>query len=1128
MTLAVSSDTPSLRRFLRAVHLLHDRGDRNRFAGYVLTEQALKVVTAVLRGIAQPDGNRAWTITGPYGTGKSACALFLSDLVSDVSLAPGSAAAHLHERYPRIYADLQSEGLLSGYLPLLPVLVVGSQQSPRVAIAAGLQRALLPFAKVHPAATTALDAAQRVENGTQLVSAVERAHAASQHLGYRGLLLVIDELGRLLSYAASSPDDGDIQVLQDLAELAQRSAEQPLVLIGVLHQAFAQYAARFDSAQRDTWAKVQGRFEDLAFLEPPAQLLRLLAEAVTQYRLDLPATRRVEVRVAAEQALTAGAAPPGMAAEEFIALATRAAPLHPVAFVALPYLFRRFAQNERSLFSYLASLEPFGFRELAAQDCLITLADVFDYVEANFGAAVAAQYRGRRWAEAFDLLTRAGWTDAEQRVLKTVATLAVLGDYCHLRPTEDLIVAGLTATPEHAEAVRATLAQLTRRAVLTFRRFSRTYHVWDGSDIDLEERLAAARAEVATDTRLAELLNRYLPPRPLIARRHSHMTGALRYFEARYVDRMLTSDELPQPDPAVGADGFVLYCLPAAPGDVSRWEEWAVSTTAARADLIVAVTRRIGRLLDVAIELRALHHVRETLPELRDDAVARRELAARIGEVETAIAQAVDLALEPSTVRWVYAGVGHDTVRRPADVARLVSEVADRLYCATPVLRNELVNRRALSSAAAAGRRNLIEAMLTRPNEPRLGITGFPPEASIYASVLQTTGLHRCRAEGEAWGFLPPSAEDPGHIRPVWQALEQLVFRPLPELVAVHEIGATLARPPYGVLPGVFPILLTAFLLTHEGEVALYREGAFVPEPSIADFEVLLRRPELFAVAGFHIRGARLAVLTRFGRGLGVTPTVVPVVRALLRTVRQAPEHARRTRRVAPTTLAVREVCERTTSPERFLFVELPTALGLAPFDDSPVETDPYTGTVDEFFRRLNAALAELASVTQRVIEQVRDSLLLAAGLEAGPEGWTRLRALAVELAPRINDPTVATFLRRCAADNPLDDEAALQSALAILLNRPPRVWTDADADLALQRAQDIGSAVTILLNQHLPYNTTPLTLAEQQEKTVLAARLRTILADQRHSPHVVRAALLELLHGLSPQPTSSSEGVTP
>ncbi len=62
-----------------------------------------------------------------------------------------------------------------------------------------------------------------------------------------------------------------------------------------------------------------------------------------------------------------------------------------------------------------------------------------------------------------------------------------------------------------------------------------------------------------------------------------------------------------------------------------------------------------------------------------------------------------------------------------------------------PRIQNELVNRRSLSSAAAAARMRLIERMFSNASEPLLGMDPAkkPPEMSMYLSVLQNTGLHQ-------------------------------------------------------------------------------------------------------------------------------------------------------------------------------------------------------------------------------------------------------------------------------------------------------------------------------------------------------------------------------------------------
>ena len=94
-----------------------------------------------------------------------------------------------------------------------------------------------------------------------------------------GILLIVDELGKFLEYGATNPEQGDVFVLQELAEAATRS-KRPFLFVTILHQALDRYAEHMSRGRRAEWAKVQGRFEDVAFEERTEQLLRLLAHAI--------------------------------------------------------------------------------------------------------------------------------------------------------------------------------------------------------------------------------------------------------------------------------------------------------------------------------------------------------------------------------------------------------------------------------------------------------------------------------------------------------------------------------------------------------------------------------------------------------------------------------------------------------------------------------------------------------------------------------------------------------------------------------------------------------------------------------------------------------------------------------
>ncbi len=96
------------------------------------------------------------------------------------------------------------------------------------------------------------------------------------------------------------------------------------------------------------------------------------------------------------------------------------------------------------------------------------------------------------------------------------------------------------------------------------------------------------------------------------------------------------------------------------------------------------------------------------------------------------------------------------------DFNALLSAVCDRTYPQTPILWNELINRRTLTTQGAKARRILIEAMLENPDAERLNLEGHGPEVAMYFSVLQQTGIHR-QVQGE-WGFYPPEPSPPAPL----------------------------------------------------------------------------------------------------------------------------------------------------------------------------------------------------------------------------------------------------------------------------------------------------------------------------------------------------------------------------
>ena len=82
-------------RFRRSVHLERDFYAENSLDGYVVTVTARETLRRLISALENHSASKAWSITGPYGSGKSAFALFAAKLPGDPESPATQEAAYL-------------------------------------------------------------------------------------------------------------------------------------------------------------------------------------------------------------------------------------------------------------------------------------------------------------------------------------------------------------------------------------------------------------------------------------------------------------------------------------------------------------------------------------------------------------------------------------------------------------------------------------------------------------------------------------------------------------------------------------------------------------------------------------------------------------------------------------------------------------------------------------------------------------------------------------------------------------------------------------------------------------------------------------------------------------------------
>lgn len=1025
-------------RFHRSVNLPRDWSEEAGLADYLVTPTARRLSERMLVELEQESGSRAWSLVGPYGSGKSAFALFLTQLLCEAQ-----------PKHSAVEAIRSSAGFDAP--EFVPVLLVADRSPLEERLATALAQA---FAGIDSAVVDEARALAEEDEilGQNLAALLQAATLAAEGAGRGGILLVIDEFGKFLEYAAGKPDERDLLFLQTLAEAAARS-DVPVLFLTILHQGLSDYLPSQDELHRREWQKVQGRFREVPFQLPVEQLLTLLGQALrtnppeaieevwqetVQSVCDADVLERVRKRVPVHEVLP------------------ETLPLNPVTALLLWPLFRsKMAQNERSLFAFLTSHEPLGFQDYLevtsvnedGMPPLFDTANLYDYVDQALALGSFRGEQGRRWAEIQRSLGRlpaeAGPT-AEQ-VVKAIGLISMYGAKIGLAASREVLQLALS---NDATAVTEALELLEEASIAIFRKHRNAYGLWEGSDVDLEGAYVEALRE-SGQTSLAQRLNQHVELQPIVARKHFIESGTLRYFDVQVVD----AAEGPVREAFEAnddqADGTVIFVVGLADKEREAFLQTAKRLTSGKGEAqlrLIAIPGEVVRLDDALRDLEAWRWVQDNVAELQGDETARNEVKARISHARDVIGQKAGEvfglaghSFRPELSQWIQGG-SRQPERQGREFQRWLSGLCDEVFSQAPELHNELLNRQSLSSASSAARRNLVEAMMASPEEERLGIEGNPAEASMYASLLRAGGFHR-QTDEDRWRFAEPGAE----WSDVWAHLESYLSETVGQRRVVVDLFEELKQPPFGLREGPIPVVFLAFVLAHREQVAFYEDGVYVPDVSIEVMERLLARPETFEVQSYALDAEQQEVLTALAdrvvspkTGEKLEADLLPIVRSLVRQAAELNAFTKNTKELdPPEALAVRDALLNATSPLDLLFHDLPEALGVKL--EGPED-------VDTFADRLRDCMLVIHRAYPALLDEIETALRNAFDLPEGPSvaAVATLRKRAQPLVEYALEDTLQVFVREAAR---LGNQRDWREVLGRVVQggMPPKAWSDKD-----------------------------------------------------------------------------------
>lgn len=979
-------------RHQRSTRIDSDLSD-DFFSGLVYHGTAQSSLETLFRQYYQT-GQSAFTLTGAYGSGKSTVALLLAGLLHPSSGIRNAAINTIDEPSKTLFEE--SAKYRDGWLQIRSV---GGVHSP----VESFWNATIKALKEHPNTCKAkiLDkyCKAAVESESELISTWKSLFEDVESL-VDGVLIIADEMGKSLEYI--NRKGGDLHLFQDIAEELSR-IDTPFIFLGLLHQAFSEYAKERGSKLQDEWAKIQGRYSDILYNVSTDETVALISNSIKTIRP--PQKGNVLVRHVLD-ALD----DKQQRKDLLLSRLEQCIPLHPLTALLLgPIAKRRFSQNERSTFSFLNSHEQFSFQLFLQQtndeNARYDLANLWDYLEANMEHAILGSPDGHGWATAAESIRKALKQDFSPeaiQLLKSISLITLFGKAANLTATNQLL---LTATVIcESEQLNQALTQLKDASCIVYRKHLSSWDVFEGSDLDIAG-LVEEKIEQLQNSN--EALERISYSSQIIAKGHYHEFGTLRWA-TQSIALQLSSIDFPTITKSRNGEfaNFLLLLK-------EESEEQLLELTRKDKSLMVACASNAAEIISLSNEKYALELIKSdktTGADLAHDKVAREEHRARTFNVQSALETALASAFNSAC--WIYNGV----VYEKESMSEIATFAADSIFKKTPKILNELVNRNKLSGTAVAALKRLLQAMLENESSEDLGIEGFPPEKSMYISCLKNTYIHSSEGEGEKkqhWFIDNLDA----NFDAAFEAAKSRLKECKGQQVVLSDIVELWASAPFGLTKGVIPIFLLALLKSLGEQIAFYEKDlsgdlAYIAEPDIDYVHKLIRSPNDLAVKYIVLAKEEqewlqhLAVFAATETNRNISNNILAVATPLVTTIHNLPQWVKNAHSIVAEDsernkayLRIRDLFLQANDPHALLIKDLSRELKLLGKDNFTSQIDVLADCFKKLRQKHEQMLITIKTKVKTIFPETGEELEQMCQYVEQNSGDLRLKAFARELA---------------------------------------------------------------------------------------------------------------------------------
>lgn len=1002
----------------------------NFLKNYIFHDTTKKVLDQIAHSITNTNQS-AFTLTGPYGTGKSSLALFLKGLISNDNkikkLAEKNSKYNSKHTFYKVFLNKK----------WFVLNLIGSKKDPIESIAEQIDETIK-----NNWISKSIPQTLKTKPKPTVASVIKSLNNISKELHKKnyGFVFMIDEMGKFLDFASSV--GSDLNLFQEIAENFSNlrlNKEGNSIFIGILHQPFEEYAQSLGRTIQEDWQKIQGRFEDIPFSINQEETIHLISNALTQKKKDNKFFNLANKITRLSNN--------GKINKSLSTALSKCKPIHPlVALLLNPISRQRFGQNERSIFTFLNSGEPYGFMNFLNdnknKNLLYTADLLFDYLQINLEPSILVSNIGHAWSEASDSIRRAEVLDDKDsiKITKIISLIDLFGKNFSLFSTKEIIENSLDIGKSKLEK---SLKNLENKKIIIFRKFKNAYSLFSGSDINLDELSELNKTKIQNDYDI--ILSQLPPLQPIVAKRHFFETGTQRIFQRFCLvlsNVKKTVEDIIQLDISASSAGAFVFLCKSNSDTKNEFSQKLkeISVVKFPKAIIIGTSDNYLEFFNYALEIASLKRVKTSVSAIEGDPIAKKELSARLTAYQNLLFNSLFINFE--TANWQF----NNKKLSSKNLSSIASDVSSQVYYLTPKIQNELIVRDKLSTMAVAASYSLIQRILNNSNQKNLGMDGYPAEFGMYLSIIKVNKLHKS-LKGE-YKFVEPD-KSLKELRYLYDEFTKLI-KSKSEPTTLSELYDLFGKQPYGLKKGLIPILLAAFYMTNEGSFALYNTDEQGKEFLITDYdkqicERFIHIPEQLKMMFVKIEGEKQILLENFksyvenkylnGKKI-INPTPLNILKPIVVRAYNLPAYSRKTRSFKDKrTLTLRDELLTTKNPYELLYKKIPAICECKDYKKLVFEFDKIFSQLDEVYSKM---INNFKEVIVKVFKS--DPNISDINFET-IKSWSKKIGNKDPFSSKIND---------------LSEDKWLEQIVSYAAAKPANEWSDSDYNEAVLKIEEM------------------------------------------------------------------------